>query len=164
MFMYRIWRTSAARLKLCLISSFEKSHVRGWLYTQMWASCYLLCCVFLLSIQFHASDILICIVLMSAIHESINFNWLPLYSDLCILCSDRTAHDYNFVMTCRLYLIYIHYLWVYMFDPWGYSTAHVWLDHCLQFYEASKKARWWRVTYWEQYQAWPCEQMSQMCA
>ena len=130
MFIYRIWRTSAARLKLCLVSRFEKIQVRGWLYTQIWASYYLLYCVFLLSIQFHASDIFNCIVLMSAVHESINFNWLSLYSDLCILCSNRTAHDYDFIMTCRLYLIYISYHWVYMFDPWGQSTEHVWSDHC----------------------------------
>ena len=99
------WRR---RIKLCLVSIASRKQGEGMTYIHRCELHVIYCVVvFLLSIQFHASDISIYIVLMSAVRESVNFNWLSLYSDLCILCSDQIAHDYDFFLTCRLYLIYI---------------------------------------------------------
>ena len=130
MFMYRNWRTSTAGVILCLVLKFkEKKEVRGWPYTQIWTSYFIVFCTLVI----HSVLCFRCIIFiipMSAVYVSINFNWLLMYSNLCILCFDQTVLDYDCIMTCRSHLIYISIHWVYMFDPWGQSTKHVWSNHC----------------------------------
>ena len=131
MFMYKIWRTNAAGLMLCLVSNFEKRKRWGDDHIHRYElHIFIVLCTLVIH-SFPYFRYIYFIVLMSVVCVSINFNWLSIYSNLCILCSDRTTLDYDFIMTCRSYLIYISIHWVYMYDLWGQSIEHVWSDHCL---------------------------------